>query len=107
MLQAVHEGGLHLHAAVLVHHLGDVVLQQSLHHPPLGVVPEVARVRSRLVVHQLQAPHEVHVGGRTVNCPVLGVLVSAELAELLVALEVEVVELPEPAVQVHDVPVAP
>ena len=105
VVHVVHDGRLYFHGAHVRCPVQDVVLQQGFDQPALWVEPHVSRIGARLVVHQLKPPHQLHVGRDLVHDPALGYLVVDELAQVLVACEVELVSVHKGPVGVHDLPV--
>jgi len=100
MLHIVHDGGLHLHGAHVRRLLQYQGLQEGLDQPAFGVVAHVARVGARLVVHQLQPSHQLHMGRDLVHCSRFGDLVVGELLQVSVPLEIELVCVHQLSIQI-------
>src|SRR5438552_17204543 len=81
--------GLDLHRAVLSSPLADVLLDEALDQTPFRVIPEVARIRARLVVHEFEVPHQADVWRLLLHLAGFHQLVRGEPAQVVVALEIE------------------
>ena len=66
-----------------------MLLDEALDQTPFRVIPEVARIRAGLVVHEFEVPHQADVWRLLLHLAGFHHLVRGEPAQVVVALEIE------------------